>query len=81
MLPLIKALVNTAVVTDNQVIGILRVKSHRMVIHVLVVAGHLGEVFAAVIGEMQEHIRLVDPIEIVGAGKQLLVIVGAGAAG
>ncbi len=80
--PLVEGLVQPGVGAHQEVVTVGRVDPQGMVVAVLVVAGLEGlHRRAAVSGDMEEDVHLVDPVGVEGRGLELLVIVGAGAAG
>ena len=50
-------------------------KCHCVVIDVLGVRTHRFEILAAVVSDVQADIHLVDPVELMWIGKNLLVVV------
>ena len=74
----VEALVEARVGADDQMIGVLRIEDQSVVVTVLLAAGAEDpEGGAAVVGDMQEDVHLVNAIHIGGGSDDLLVVVGA----
>ncbi len=72
--------VKAAVAAVQDVVGVAGHERHRVVVAVLVLLGNAHERPAAVGRHHQARIHLVDPVEGVRVGEDLLVVVRAGAA-
>ena len=79
MAPWFEGLVDTAVGAGDQVVGIPRIKGQSMVIRMLVLGAELTKGDATVVGHLGPNVHLVKPIELVGRGVELLVVVPASA--
>ena len=76
----VEAFVQTAIRPHHDVIGVGGVKHDGMHIPVLVWVRHRAKGFAAVLGFLNGGTDQVEPIELMGARKNFLVVVGAGTA-
>ena len=72
--------VHAAVAAVEDVVSVARHERHRVVVAVLVLLGHAHERLAAVVRHHQARVHLVDAVERVRVGEDLLVVVRAGAA-
>ena len=77
----IVSLVEATVVADQNVVLIVRVKRHSMVIDMLGLVREFLHGLAAVLGDMQIHVGVVDAVKLVGARPEFVVIVRARATG
>ncbi len=72
--------VHAAVAAVQDVVRVARHERHRVVVAVLVLLGHAHERLAAVVGHHEARVHLVNPVERVWIGEDLLVVVRARAA-
>ena len=77
----VEGLVQPAVGADQQIVRVVRPKSHCMVVDVLGRIGDRFPAFAAVVGYRGTDVHEIDPVELVRAGVELLVVMRASAAG
>ncbi len=74
----VPSLVEAAVAADQEVVRVLGIEDHGVVVAVLVLVADVAEGRPAVVGDLQPDVRVVDAVEDVRAGPDLLVVVRAG---
>ena len=77
----VPALVQSAVATSQQVVGVVRVEHQRMVVDVLVQLTHFSKSFATVFGDLHTDVHVIDAIEFVRARENFLVVMRTRASG
>ncbi len=73
----IPGLVDAAVAADQQVVGVVGVDPQGVVVDVLLLLPDPVEGLAAVEGDLEEGVHAVDPVDVVGVGEDLVVVLRA----